>query len=201
MMIRRLLIPAVLLAAMAIPTTGSRADGVKLTFDHYYDGPAVEKALKSLHNAYPDLTTLHSIGRSEEGHDIWLLTINNAKTGKDTEKPGVYVDGTIHGNEIQATEVCLYLASYLLDSYDDNPVIKKIVDTRAFYIIPVVNVDSRWRFFSDPSGYNIGRTARVPYDDDRDGLVDEDDFDDLDGDGDIDLRDFRRFQQTFTGPQ
>ncbi len=158
---------------------------VKLTFDHFYDGPAVVAALKSLHRAHPKLTELRVLGKSEEGRDIWLLTINNKRTGQDVDKPAVYVDGTIHGNEIQATEVCLYLAHYLLSGYATNPVVKDLVDTRVFYIVPIVNVDSRARFFTDPSNYNIGRTARVPYDDDRDGLKDEDDYDDLDHDGEI----------------
>ena len=158
---------------------------VKLTFDHFYDGPAVVEAIKSLHRAHPRLTELKLLGKSEEGRDIWLLTINNKKTGKDVGKPAVYVDGTIHGNEIQATEVCLYLAQYLLSNYATNPVVRDLVDTRVFYIVPIVNVDNRARFFTDPSNYNIGRTARVPYDDDRDGLKDEDDFDDLDQDGEI----------------
>ena len=157
----------------------------RLTFDHFYDGPATYEALRHLNKKYPRLTKIHSIGTSEEGRDIWLLVINNPDTGKDTEKPGIYVDGSIHGNEIQATEVCLYLANYLLESYGTVPVIHELVDTRAFYIIPIVNMDSRGRFFSDPGGYSIGRTARVPYDDDRDGLVDEDDYDDVDGDGEI----------------
>jgi len=171
---------AILLAAAPI-----QAGKVNLTFDHFYDGPAMLQALEDLHQAYPTFTDLRSIGKSEEGRDIWLLTINNQATGKDTEKPGIYVDGTIHGNEIQASEVCLYLAWYLLDKYDSIPMIKELVDKRSFYIIPVVNVDHRWRFFTDPGGYNIGRTAMVPFDDDRDGLVDEDDVEDLDGDGEI----------------
>ncbi len=178
----RLFIASCGLLATAAP---AMAGDVKLTFDHYYDRPAVIDACERLHAAYPGLTQLRSIGTSEEGRDIFLLTINNPETGTDTDKPGVYVDGSIHGNEIQATEVCLYLASYLLDSYATNPVIKELIDDRAFYIIPTVNVDSRARFFTDAGGYNIGRTARVPYDDDHDGLVDEDDYDDLDGDGEI----------------
>jgi len=172
------------LAALLLASPAGGAD-LRLTFDHFYDGPAMEQALRDLNRAYPALTELRSLGKSEEGHDIWLLTVNNPKTGKDVDKPGIYVDGAIHGNEIQATEVCLYLASYLLDSYDKNPTIKELVDTRAFYIIPVVNVDGRWRFFEDAGGYNIGRTARVPFDDDRDGLADEDDDEDIDGDGEI----------------
>ncbi|MCH8992639.1 MAG: hypothetical protein IIA44_12960 [Acidobacteria bacterium] len=184
MMTRSMTIAALVIAG-AMGSSGALAGEANLTFDHYYDGPAVEQALRDLHGAYPGLTELRSIGRSEEGRDIWLLTINNAKTGTDTDKPGIYVDGAIHGNEIQATEVCLYLAWYLLHNYDKIPIIQEVVDTRAFYIIPTVNVDGRWGFFADASGYNIGRTARVPYDDDRDGLFDEDDYDDLDGDGEI----------------
>ncbi len=176
------LVTVLVIACLAV---GVNAADAKLTFDHFYDGPAVIEAVQTLNNAYPNLTELRSLGKSEEGRDIWLLTINNPKTGKDTEKPGVYVDGTIHGNEIQATEVCLYVAWYLLDSYDKIPTVTQLVDSCAFYIIPVVNADNRWRFFSEPSGYNIGRSAIVPYDDDHDGLADEDDFDDLDGDGEI----------------
>ncbi|MCP4567234.1 MAG: hypothetical protein GY841_06615, partial [FCB group bacterium] len=166
-------------------STAAIAGDFKLTFDQFYDNPAVGEALQKLHKAYPGLTKFDVIGQSEEGRDIWLFTINNAKTGKDTDKPGVYVDGTIHGNEIQATEVCLYLASYLLYNYDLIPKIKELVDSRAFYIIPIVNIDNRARFFTDPSGYNIGRTARVAFDDDQDGVADEDSYDDLDGDGEI----------------
>lgn len=178
-------IAVTLLFACGFHSTGLAAGDVRLTFDHYYDGPAVVQALRDLHEAYPSLTELQSIGKSEEGRDIWLLTVNNPETGADTEKSAVYVDGAIHGNEIQATEVCLYLAWYLLDGYDRIPAVKELVDSRVFYIVPVVNVDSRTRFFTDPHGYNIGRTGSVPYDDDRDGLVDEDGVEDLDGDGEI----------------
>ena len=174
-----------LLLLITSAASATRAANVKLAFDHYYDGPEMERSLELLNEGYPNLTQLRSLGTSEEGRDIWLLTINNPTTGKDTEKPGVYVDGTIHGNEIQAAEVCLYLAWYLLDSYDRNESIRELVDSRAFYIIPIVNADSRWRFFTDAGSYGIGRTARVPFDDDRDGLADEDGFEDIDGDGEI----------------
>lgn len=181
----RYLLLAFALALLLPGMTSVFAGDVKLTFDHYYDGPAVAKAVQDLNKGYPNLTEVQVIGITEEGRDIWQLTINNPKTGSDLEKPGIYVDGAIHGNEIQATEVCLYLAWYLLDSYDSNEMIKKLVDSLAFYIIPTVNVDNRSRFFSEAGGYNIGRTAMVPYDDDGDGLADEDDAEDIDGDGEI----------------
>ncbi len=161
------------------------AEKPKFAFDHYYDNDAVIKTIKTLNKAYPELTSLTSLGKTEEGRDIWMLTINNPKTGSEADKPAVYADGAIHGNEIQATETVLYLAYYLLDRYNELPMIRELVDSRVFYIVPIVNVDGRAHFFTDPGGYNIGRTARIPHDDDNDGLVDEDDAEDINGDGEI----------------
>ncbi|NQU85368.1 MAG: hypothetical protein HQ541_06370 [Mariniphaga sp.] len=158
---------------------------VPLRFDRYYNYDEVIIALKALNKAFPALTELDIVGQSEEGRDIYALTINNPKTGDDLEKPGVYVDGNIHGNEIQAGEVCLYYANMLLTKYGENERITKTVDRNAHYIIPVVNVDGRYRFFEDANTSSSNRSIRVPRDDDNDGLVDEDNYDDLDSDGSI----------------
>jgi len=158
---------------------------IPLRFDRYYSYEEVNEALKALNKAYPQLTKLDLVGKSEEGRDIYALTINNQKTGEELSKPGVYVDGNIHGNEIQAGEVCLYFANLLLTKYGENEKITKVVDKNAHYILPVVNVDGRARFFEDANTSSSGRSIRIPKDDDRDGLIDEDGADDLDGDGNI----------------
>lgn len=158
---------------------------VPLRFDHYYNYEEVTEALQALNGAYPDITKLAEVGKSEEGRIIWALTINNPATGQELSKPGVYVDGNIHGNEIQAGEVCLYLANRLLTKYSENEDIKEIVDRNVFYIIPVVNVDGRYHFFNDPNTPSSNRSIRIPMDDDRDGLFDEDFPEDLNGDGSI----------------
>ncbi len=158
---------------------------IPLRFDRYYTYEDVLEALKLMHSTYPTLTKLDLVGKSEEGREIYALTINNPKTGEALTKPGVYVDGNIHGNEIQAGEVCLYFANMLLTKYGENDKITMVVDKNAYYILPVVNVDGRAHFFKDGQTSSSGRTVRVPRDDDRDGLVDEDGADDLDGDGNI----------------
>jgi len=158
---------------------------VPLRFDRYYNYEEIVEALKALNREYPDFTELEEVGKSEEGRIIWALTINNPETGEALDKPGVYVDGNIHGNEIQAGEVCLYLANRLLTKYVENDKIREIVDRNVFYIIPVVNVDGRYHFFNDPNTPSTNRGLRIPKDDDRDGLFDEDFPDDLNGDGSI----------------
>ncbi len=158
---------------------------VPLRFDFYSSYEQIVQALKALNNAYPELTKLDLVGKSEESRDIWALTINNPKTGDALSKPGVYLDGNIHGNEIQAGEVALYFLNEMLTNYGKNEKITTLVDKNAYYVIPVVNVDGRYHFFKDPNTSSSNRGLRRPKDDDRDGLFDEDFPDDLDGDGNI----------------
>lgn len=174
-------------AVMVLAVTLAQAQEVQvpLRFDFYYSYEKMTEALKALNKAYPELTSLYEAGRSEEGRIIWALTISNPETGEPLTKPGVYVDGNIHGNEIQAGEVCLYLANRLLTNYGKINEITEVVDRNTFYIIPVVNVDGRAHFFEDANTPSSNRGLRIPVDDDRDGLFDEDGPDDIDGDGSI----------------
>jgi hypothetical protein len=182
---RRRSLLTVMLAIIVTVMLQAQEVKVPLRFDFYYSYEKVVEGLKALNAAYPQLTSLDQVGRSEEGRIIWAMTINNPKTGEPLSKPGVYADGNIHGNEIQATEVCLYLANRLLTEYGKNEEINRVVDHNVFYIIPVVNVDGRYHFFSDANTPSSNRGLRIPVDDDRDGLFDEDGPDDLDGDGNI----------------
>jgi len=158
---------------------------VPLSFDYYYSYEMVVEAVKALHKAFPGLTKLDEVGKSEEGRTIYCMTVNNPETSPELDKPAIYVDGNIHGNEIQAGEVALYLLNYLLTNYGKNDEITKLVDKKCFYVVPVVNVDGRYHFFADANDPNSNRGLRIPKDDDRDGLIDEDFPDDLDGDGNI----------------
>ena len=175
-----LLIP-VLLPAAEIPG----GPKVELNFNRYYNYEQLTEALTQLAEAYPELAKLESLGKSYKGRDIWVLKINNPKTGSDLDKPAVYMDGNIHGNEVQAGEVTLYTAWYLLENHGKAERITKLVDRAAFYFIPSVNVDGRAYWFDEPNSPSSSRSGQRPVDDDRDGLFDEDGPDDLDGDGSI----------------
>lgn len=167
------------------PVTAAQPVSVPLRFDRYYTYEQIGEALRALHAAYPQLTTIDVVGKSEEGREIWAMTVNNPKTGAALDKPGVYVDGNIHGNEIQAAEVGLGVLNRLLTGYGQNEQITKLVDRNAYYVIPAVNVDGRYHFFNDPNDPGSNRSIRIPKDDDRDGSFDEDGADDIDGDGNI----------------
>ena len=158
---------------------------VVLSFDHWYDNAAIGRALRDLQAAYPGLITVQSIGKSVLGRDIWAAVLNNPKTGPAERKPGYYIDGNIHGNEIQGGEVALYTVYYLLKNHGRTEFATDVLDRVAFYVVPSMNPDSRDFYIHEASDPNSPRTGWIPRDDDRDGVADEDGPEDLNGDGSI----------------
>ena len=165
----------VLLLATAVP-----AADVTLSFDHFYNNAELTKALKDLQSAYPQFVKVASLGKSYKGNNIWSVVINNPKTGPAEHKPGYYIDGNIHGNEIQGTEVALYAMYYLLKNYGKTKLATRLLDEKSFYLIPTMNPDARDVFVNKADEL---RTGLIPFDEDRDGLLDEDPSEDLNGDG------------------
>lgn len=178
------------IAASVVPTTShaqmfaqpDRDPRVNLRFDRYYDYNAITDAIQRLQRAYPRFLTIENLGQSGEGRDIPIVIINNPATGAHTEKAAFWADANIHGNEIQGTEVNLYLIWFLMENYDALPKVKELVDTRAFYIVPTMNPDGRENFLKTggPS-----RSGMMDWDSDQDGRPSSDNPNDLDGDGEI----------------
>jgi Zinc carboxypeptidase. len=97
----------------------------------------------------------------------------------------MYIDGNIHSNEVQGAEFDLYTAWYLTESFADSRFVQELLEEKVFYIIPTINPDARDNYFHAPNTASSPRSGLIPIDNDRDGLVDEDGYDDLDGDGHI----------------
>jgi murein tripeptide amidase MpaA len=152
---------------------------VKVQWNRFYDVPEIESLLKELVNAYPELLTIQSIGKSEQGRELWVVTLNNDKTGNDESKPAMWIDGAVHANEIQAAETTLYSIWYLASAYGQVKSLTELVDRTAFYFLPMVNPDGRSAWFNTPTTSSMYRSGMRPTDNDRDGRVDEDGPDDL----------------------
>ena len=159
---------------------------VDARFNRYHDYAESSKLLADLAAAHPEFARLRSLGKSYGGRDMWVLTVTNFAEG-DEKKPGMWIDGGIHANEIQSVEVVLYTAWYLLESRAENAMVQRLLDERVFYLMPMMSPDSRDAHFYEPNSTHSPRTGQRPVDDDKDGRVDEDGADDLDGDGSIGL--------------
>ena len=187
--IRHLAALALLAMPFAAAAPASAQDRIpsksELRFDHYRDFETLVAESKALAAAHPELLTYVELGTSSEGRPVFALVLNNPRTGTDTAKPAIYIDGNIHGNEIQASETVLYTAWYLAEQYGRNPRLTELVDRTAWYFLPCLNPDGRANWFRAQNSPHSSRTGMAPTDDDRDGVADEDGPDDLDGDGSI----------------
>ena len=158
---------------------------VNVSWNRYYDYGGITDICKKIAAAHPQLAKLESIGKSFLGKDMWVLTITDFKKGEPDKKPGVYIDGNIHSNEVQGSEFALYTAWYLTETFADTKFIQELLADKVFYIVPTINPDARDSYFHDANTGSSPRSGVIPIDNDRDGQINEDGYDDLDGDGHI----------------
>ena len=156
-----------------------------ISWKRYYAYAEWTGIMQKMAATYAHLADIQSIGKSRMGRDQFVLTITNKATGPAAAKPAMWVDGAIHGNEVNGITCSLYLAWYLLTRYDYDPFVRDLVDTTTFYILPGLNVDANDSYVRFPNTENNPREPYRPVDDDGDGLYDEDQTEDVDKDGDL----------------
>ncbi len=154
---------------------------VRLDFNRWHDVAELQADLRTLEKAYPKFLKYISLGKSYGGRDIAGMIVNNPDTGPDSAKPAMYIEANIHGNEIQGGEICVYTIWYLMENYGKIDKITRLVNERAFYIVPTVNPDGR-DYFMHGTGQGA-RSGHLPVDDDSDYQFDEDGPEDLNGNG------------------
>jgi hypothetical protein len=168
--------------ARSNPSVAQDAEPPTPSWDRYHSTGEAYALLRAWAAAYPNLTELYSIGETLAGTPLLVLEITNKATGPALEKPGYYYDGNIHSGELTGGEVALHFAWYLLSQYGEDARVTGLVDRRTFYIRPKFNPDGA--DIALETEQNLRSTPR-PYDEDGDGLLDEDPANDLDGDGQI----------------
>ncbi|MEY8117820.1 M14 family metallopeptidase [Falsihalocynthiibacter sp. BN13B15] len=151
----------------------------KIPFDTYLKYDEMTDHLRNLVGSFPDLATMRSVAKSFQGREVWLIEINNPKTGPALEKPGYYIDAQIHAEEHATSAAALYAVWHLLTNYGTDAEVTRLVDTQAFYILPRINPDGA-EFALVPPYHNwCGNGRFLPEADRIDGLIPED----IDGDG------------------
>ncbi len=80
-----------------------------IRFDTYYRYGDLVRFLTGWAETHPELVRLEPIGKSYEGREIYVVRVTNYKTGPDTDKPALWVDGNIHATEVAGSMACLHL--------------------------------------------------------------------------------------------
>jgi len=126
-----------------------------LPFKHFFRYDELTGFVSRLAGSKPNLVKLSSLGKSQEGREIHLLTITDFKTGKPEDKPAYLIHGNIHAAELSGTHAALYTARQLAADYPKSDILKRVV----FYIVPRINPDGA-EFVVTTSGSIRSRTDR-----------------------------------------
>lgn len=139
----------------------------------------ITNSMKALNNAHKNITNLQSVAKTKGGKDVWLLTIGS---GDVKNHPGIAVIGGAKASHILGSELTLKFAEQLLSTANTDET-KALLASTTFYVFPQINPDAATQYFANLKYERDGNMTST--DADRDGMYDEDGFDDLDGNNHI----------------
>ncbi len=138
----------------------------------YYNYEDLSQKLKELASKNKSCS-VKSIGKSSGGKDIWLLTLSSSEKAK----PALLITAGIDGKHQAGTQITVKLIEQLLN--DAN--LSKLLEEKTLYFVPSVNPDAIAAYFTKLKFEKSGNATKT--DDDRDGKIGEDGFEDLNNDG------------------
>ncbi|MBA2312469.1 MAG: carboxypeptidase [Actinobacteria bacterium] len=151
----------------------------QVSFDRFFNYTELTSILEGWASSHAGLFQLSSIGKSHESREIWLCTVTNLSTGPDTEKPALWLDANIHASEVTGCTAALHLVDKLLRQHGADTKVTRVLDTRAFYIVPRLNPDGAELALAERPRFIRSSVRPYPRTDRQDGLHEQD----IDGDG------------------
>jgi len=145
----------------------------------YSNNARLTERVKALAQKYPQWVKSKSLTQTVGGKDIWMLTLGSGKT---EDKPAIAVVGGVEGKHLLGVEMAIGFAEKLMASSTTDS-IKNLLNKQTFYVFPNMSPDATEQYFAKVKAEHSGNATKT--DDDRDGKLNEDDFDDLDGNGKI----------------
>lgn len=126
-----------------------------------------DSIMQDFQRRYPSLCSLDTIGQSINGKQIFALKI----TSNNKTKPSAFYTSTIHGDETGGFILMLHLADYLFKNYNNNPRVKRLVDSLEIWINPLANPDGTYRAGNtittpiryNANGYDLNRNFPDPF--------------------------------------
>eukprot|EP01095_Lingulamoeba_sp_RSL-Kostka_P010938 TRINITY_DN4023_c0_g1_i1.p1 TRINITY_DN4023_c0_g1~~TRINITY_DN4023_c0_g1_i1.p1 ORF type:complete len:318 (+),score=71.56 TRINITY_DN4023_c0_g1_i1:15-968(+) len=108
-------------------------------FDAYRNYNETNAFLFALEEKYPELVSIIEIGESYEGRMVYGISISN-DPGAINRQTIVYL-GNQHAREWISCMTVSYLAQQFCENYEKDPVVKQLLQTYQYVLIPISNPD------------------------------------------------------------
>jgi len=147
----------------------------------YYDNKSLGRRLTSLAEQNSALVRVETIAQSIGKRKVWLVELGKGTKQDRQTRPAMLVVAGIEGNDLIGCTAAVNWAEQLAGQYQDDAEIAKLLQTTTIYIVPRLNPDAAEHYFARLKLETSSNQKSV--DDDHDGLLDEDGFEDLNKDG------------------
>lgn len=114
----------------------------------YYKYNEIILLLQMWQNKFPNEFSYEVIGKSYEKRDIFAVTITAKTNQQACEKPAYYIDANHHAGEVTGSSVALYTINYLLNNYQKDERVSRLLEKYTFYIIPRIAVDGSEQYLT-----------------------------------------------------
>ncbi|HEX6852806.1 MAG TPA: M14 family zinc carboxypeptidase [Candidatus Polarisedimenticolaceae bacterium] len=133
---------------------------------HTYETLTAE--LQQIAADHPSIARLHSIGKSVQGRDLWIMKITDNPDAQEDE-PEVRYIAAMHGDEVVGKEMCIELLHWLTDRYATDSRVSSLVDSTEIWILPSMNPDGTAALRRyNANNYDLNRDFPDQYDDPAD---------------------------------
>lgn len=112
-----------------------------LSRSQYHNYEEMTNLLRYLNSTYPRLARLHSIGKSVQNRDLWVLEISENVLHRSLGEPMFKYVANMHGDETVGRELMIFLAEYLLKNYGSDARVTYLVNTTDIFLMPSLNPD------------------------------------------------------------
>ncbi len=164
-------------------TSGAQTAGEPLS-SGYRTHARLVATIDSIQRAHPQLVSARVIATSPGGRSVHVVRVGPGGDAANA-RPAVLVVANAYGPHLVSSETAVRMIGNMAAGYGADADTKALLDRTTFYVVPRANPDAAEAFFSAPLYERPGN--QTPYDADRDGKVDEDGPNDLNGDGLITL--------------
>ena len=126
----------------------------------YHTYAEVDREFHALASDHSAIAQVSSLGKSVEQRELWALKISDAVTQNENEPRIVFLGGH-HAREWISVEVAILMAKHLLERYQSDTLITRLVNSAEIWIVPMVNPDGHqysvtsqrlWRKNRRPNG-------------------------------------------------
>jgi len=115
---------------------------VDVVLSDYHNYTQLMDELDTLTESYSELSRIYILGTTLADRDIPVIQISNGVREERVKlKPMIKLLANMHGNEAVGRELMLALARYLLQNYERDPRVARIVRETDIHIVPTLNPD------------------------------------------------------------